>query len=58
MIMRSVIPFLTLTALLIQPAAEAQDPALRFGGQIPPEVDTIYERGLSWLVANQADDGS
>ncbi len=36
----------------------AQDPSLRYGGQIPPEVDAIYEHGLAWLVANQAEDGS
>jgi hypothetical protein len=35
-----------------------QDPSLRFGGQIPPEVDTIYERGLGWLAATQAPDGT
>jgi hypothetical protein len=35
----------------------AQDPSLRFGGQIPPEVDTIYERGLTWLVAAQSPEG-
>jgi hypothetical protein len=39
-------------------AVRAQDPSLRFGGQIPPEVDTIYERGLAWLAAAQAPDGS
>ena len=38
--------------------ARAQDSTLRYGGQIPPEVDTIYEHGLAWLVANQAQDGS
>ena len=32
-------------------SARAQDPSLRFGGLIPPEVDTIYERGLTWLAA-------
>ncbi len=36
----------------------AQDPTLRFGGQISPDVDAIYERGLRWLAANQAADGS
>ena len=39
-------------------SARGQDPSLRFGGQIPPEVDTIYERGLAWLAAAQAPDGS
>ncbi|HEV3270901.1 MAG TPA: prenyltransferase/squalene oxidase repeat-containing protein [Candidatus Methylacidiphilales bacterium] len=38
--------------------ARGQDPSLRFGGQIPPDVDTIYERGLTWLAAAQAPDGS
>jgi len=35
----------------------AQDSGLRFGGQIPPEVDTIYERGLAWLASKQTDAG-
>ncbi len=39
-------------------SARAQDSTLRFGGQIPPEVDTIYERGLAWLATAQAPDGS
>ncbi len=38
--------------------APAQDPALRFGEAIPPEVDLIYERGLAWLAAKQGDDGA
>lgn len=36
---------------------QAQDPTLRFGGQIPPEVDLVYERGLEWLAQKQATDG-
>jgi hypothetical protein len=48
----------TLTIFCIAGSAHAQDPSLRYGGQIPPEVDTIYEHGLAWLVANQAQDGS
>ncbi len=49
-----------LLVLLGFPAATApaQDPSLRFGGEIPPEVDEIYERGLSWLAENQKEDGS
>ena len=37
--------------------ASAQDPELRFGGRIPPEVETIYERGLSFLADSQTDTG-
>ena len=46
--------FLVLAGAL---AARAQDPSLRFGGQIPPEVETIYERGLTWLAGEQTPDG-
>ena len=35
-----------------------QDPALRYGGQIPPEVDTVYQRGLAWLANAQGLDGT
>ena len=35
----------------------AQDPALRFGSAIPPEVDRVYEAGLAWLAANQSEEG-
>jgi len=34
----------------------AQD--LRFGGRVPPEVETIYENGIAWLAENQKPDGS
>ena len=49
--------FLAGGALLSGHLLRAQDPALRFGGQIPPEVDVIYERGLSWLASSQGSDG-
>ena len=49
---------LTLAWLLLACCARAQDPSLRFGGQIPPEVDTIYDHGLAWLASSQAADGS
>ena len=35
----------------------AQDPSLRIGGQFPPEVDAIYERGLTWLAGAQSPEG-
>lgn len=46
-----------LWSLLGGEAARAQDPTLRFGGQIPPEVDTIYQRGLDWLSNAQSSEG-
>ena len=36
----------------------AQDSAIRMGGEIPPEVDEIYDRGLSWLASKQGEDGA
>ncbi|TLD71233.1 terpene cyclase/mutase family protein [Phragmitibacter flavus] len=47
--------FLTLTCFC---NVNAQDPALRFGTPIPPEVDRIYENGLAWLAASQTPEGS
>ena len=38
-------------------AVRAQDPSLRVGGQFPPEVDAIYERGLTWLASAQSSEG-
>jgi hypothetical protein len=35
----------------------AQAPLLRYGGEIPPEVDGIYEKGLAWIVQKQGSDG-
>lgn len=41
------------------PCARAQGaPSLRFGSEVPPEVDVVYERGLSWLASKQAASGS
>jgi len=45
--------FIVLALLMCGRALLAQDPTLRFGGQIPPDVDTIYERGLAWLASAQ-----
>ena len=50
--------FLALITLGFAWPIQAQDPALRFGAQVPPEVDLIYERGLEWLSQKQDDDGS
>lgn len=47
----------SLFAFMLALCAQAQDPALRFGGEIPHEVETIYERGLGWLASKQSPDG-
>jgi hypothetical protein len=47
---------IALSALLAAPAL-AQLPLLRYGGEIPPEVDGIYEKGLAWIVQKQGTDG-
>ena len=36
----------------------SQEPDLRFGDEIPSEVDTIYERGLEWLAQKQSSSGN
>lgn len=52
-----VVPLMVLTAFLAASWVHAQAPSLRYGGEVPPEVDTIYERGLTWLAQKQAADG-
>lgn len=44
--------------LIPSPLAQAQDPALRFGGSVPQEVETVYERGLGWLASHQTEQGN
>lgn len=58
LLLRSV--FVFCLALLAQPVltVRSQESALRFGGQIPPEVDLIYERGLEWLSRRQSETGT
>lgn len=49
---------LALAASLSAPPAPAQDAGIRLGGDIPAEVDAIYERGLAYLTRLQSEDGS
>lgn len=35
-----------------------QETGVRLGGEIPPEVESIYERGLAYLANSQSEDGS
>lgn len=52
--------FLTLTALVIGGASPcfAQDAQVRFGTDVPRDVEQIYERGLEWLANNQTKAGN
>jgi hypothetical protein len=45
-------------ALICGADATAQDPDLRFGSQVPPEVEVIYESGLAWLARSQSNEGT
>ncbi len=57
-------PFILWMSLLatalcaVAPSTYAQAPSLPFGGEIPVEVDTIYDRGIGYLTKIQNDDGS
>ena len=55
---RAFVPALTIAACISLPLpARSQDPSLRFGGQIPVEMESTYERGLAWLAAAQSKEG-
>ena len=49
---RGFLALLVLGGAAMLPAAE-----LRFGAEVPHEVETIYERGLEWLAARQSEEG-
>jgi len=38
--------------------ASAQDAQVRFGTDVPQDVQLIYERGLEWLASNQSPEGT
>jgi len=56
--LRPVLALLSSLALAAPVPGAAQDPSIRLGGEIPPEVDAIYERGLTFLSQSQNDSGS
>jgi hypothetical protein len=37
---------------------EAQDPTIRYGDKVPPDVKLVYDRGLKYLAQSQQDSGS
>lgn len=55
--MKAVGALIALALLAVGPA-RAEDPLLRSGGAVSPEVERIYERGLAWLAGAQNEDGS
>jgi hypothetical protein len=57
MILAKHLTVLSVACLLGSPVA-AQDPSIRLGGEIPAEVETIYERGLAYLSRTQGEDGT
>jgi len=50
--LRGFLALLVLGSAVSLPAAE-----LRFGAEVPHEVETIYERGLEWLASKQSEEG-
>lgn len=56
---QSIFRILTLAVMSasLPSVSQAQDPQIRFGNKVPVEVEVIYEKGLSWLAANQDADG-
>ena len=48
---------LSIICLLATNHLQAQNSAPRFGGEVPPDVDAIYESGLSWLAEKQEGNG-
>lgn len=49
---------LTLFVVFAVECCMAQDPQLRFGTNVPPDVEIIYERGLTWLAEQQKQTGN
>ena len=44
--------------VLLMSACPAQDAQVRFGTDVPRDVEQIYERGLEWLATNQSREGN
>lgn len=51
-------PAWLVVALSIVLATAGAQTSVQLGGEIPPEVETIYERGLEYLAKTQTEDGS
>ena len=45
-------------SLSLSAACSAQETQVRFGTDVPRDVEQIYERGLEWLATNQTPEGT
>ena len=45
------------TTLFLSQSSFAQDTQVRFGTDVPQDVQLIYDRGLEWLASNQTPEG-
>lgn len=53
------VPSIFLSAILLCTGSlSGQGSGIRFGNEIPPEVESIYERGLAYLAGSQSSDGT
>jgi hypothetical protein len=52
-----ILPIIAIAAASVCGSARSQDIAVYRGAQVPPEVERIYERGLSFLTTAQTEDG-
>ena len=56
--MRKSIVTSVLLLLTLVPQCPAQDAQVRFGTDVPRDVEQVYERGLEWLATNQTKAGN
>lgn len=55
---RFLLPLLALALPALAAPLAAQESSIRLGGEIPSEVDIVYERGLAYLARTQSEDGT
>ena len=51
------LPACIATTLFLSQSCLAQDTQVRFGTDVPQDVQLIYDRGLEWLASNQSPEG-
>ena len=51
------LPACVAATLVLSQSCFAQDTQVRFGTDVPQDVQLIYDRGLEWLASNQSPEG-